>query len=80
MALNQKIIKLSEFEIKQLRQQLGLEGKFVVGHFSRLAPWKAQHILIAALAQCPPEVTAILVGDALFGEQDYVQKLHQQSC
>lgn len=67
-----------ESDIKQLQQQLGLEGKFVVGHFSRLSPWKGQHILIAALAQCPPEVTAILVGDALFGEQDYVQELHQQ--
>ncbi|MBN3927644.1 glycosyltransferase family 4 protein [Nostoc sp. NMS4] len=65
-------------DINKLRQQLGLEGKFVVGHFSRLAPWKGQHILIEALAKCPPEVTVILVGDALFGEQDYVQKLHQQ--
>ncbi|QSJ15473.1 glycosyltransferase family 4 protein [Nostoc sp. UHCC 0702] len=67
-----------ESDAKQLRQQLGLEGKFVVGHFSRLAPWKGQHILISALAECPPEVTAILVGDALFGEQDYVKQLHQQ--
>lgn len=67
-----------ESDINKLQQQLGLEGKFVVGHFSRLAPWKGQHILIDALAQCPQEVTAILVGDALFGEQDYVQKLHQQ--
>lgn len=67
-----------EFEVQKLRQQLGLEGKFVVGHFSRLAPWKGQHILISALAECPQEVTAILVGDALFGEQDYVKQLHQQ--
>jgi glycosyltransferase involved in cell wall biosynthesis len=65
-------------EIQQLRQQLGLEDKFVVGHFSRLAPWKGQHILISALARCPSNVTAILVGDALFGEQDYVKQLHQQ--
>ncbi len=64
--------------VKELRQQLGLEGKFIVGHFSRLAPWKGQHILIAALSQCPPEVSVILVGDALFGEQDYVQELHTQ--
>lgn len=67
-----------ESDINKLQQQLGLSGKFVVGHFSRLAPWKGQHILIDALAKCPQEVTAILVGDALFGEQDYVQKLHQQ--
>ncbi|MEH2064930.1 MAG: glycosyltransferase family 4 protein [Nostoc sp.] len=73
-----KIYQTDETDIKQLQQNLELEGKFVVGHFSRLAPWKGQHILIDALAKCPPEVTAILVGDALFGEQDYVQKLHQQ--
>ncbi|MBW4557523.1 MAG: glycosyltransferase family 4 protein [Trichormus sp. ATA11-4-KO1] len=73
-----KNYQTAESDISHLQQQLGLQGKFVVGHFSRLAPWKGQHILIAALAQCPPEVTAILVGDALFGEQDYVQQLHQQ--
>lgn len=62
----------------KLRYQLKLDGKFVVGHFSRLSPWKGQHILIEALAHCPENVTAVLVGDALFGEQDYVQQLHQQ--
>ncbi len=67
-----------ESNVSQLRQQLGLEGRFVVGHFSRLAPWKGQHILIEALSRCPEDVTAILVGDALFGEQDYVQHLHEQ--
>ncbi|MCL6753446.1 glycosyltransferase family 4 protein [Nostoc sp. CCCryo 231-06] len=73
-----KNYQTDEFKINKLQQQLGLQGKFVVGHFSRLAPWKGQHILIDALAKCPPEVTAIFVGDALFGEQDYVQQLHQQ--
>ncbi|KAM3112591.1 glycosyltransferase [Phormidesmis sp. 146-33] len=53
-------------------------GKFVVGHFSRLAPWKGQHILLTALTHCPEEVMAIFVGDALFGEEAYVQQLHQQ--
>jgi glycosyltransferase involved in cell wall biosynthesis len=73
-----QIYQTSESEIRQLRQHLGITDKFVVGHFSRLAPWKGQHIFISALAQCPQEVTAILVGDALFGEQDYVKQLHQQ--
>ncbi|MBR8838136.1 MAG: glycosyltransferase family 4 protein [Stigonema ocellatum SAG 48.90 = DSM 106950] len=73
-----KIYHSHESEVSQMRQQLGLDGQFVVGHFSRLAPWKGQHILIEALAQCPREVTVILVGDALFGEQDYVQELHNQ--
>lgn len=73
-----KNYQTDESDINKLQQDLGLEGKFVVGHFSRLAPWKGQHVLIDALAKCPPQVTAILVGDALFGEQDYVQQLHQQ--
>lgn len=61
-----------------LRQQLGLDGRFIIGHFSRLSPWKGQHILIEALTYCPEDVTAILVGEALFGEQEYAQSLHQQ--
>nr|4XSO_A Chain A, Alr3699 protein [Nostoc sp. PCC 7120 = FACHB-418]4XSO_B Chain B, Alr3699 protein [Nostoc sp. PCC 7120 = FACHB-418]4XSP_A Chain A, Alr3699 protein [Nostoc sp. PCC 7120 = FACHB-418]4XSP_B Chain B, Alr3699 protein [Nostoc sp. PCC 7120 = FACHB-418]4XSR_A Chain A, Alr3699 protein [Nostoc sp. PCC 7120 = FACHB-418]4XSR_B Chain B, Alr3699 protein [Nostoc sp. PCC 7120 = FACHB-418]4XSU_A Chain A, Alr3699 protein [Nostoc sp. PCC 7120 = FACHB-418]4XSU_B Chain B, Alr3699 protein [Nostoc sp. P len=72
------LYKTSPSDISKLRQQLGVANNFVVGHFSRLSPWKGQHILIDALAQCPPQVTAILVGDALFGEQDYVKELHQQ--
>ncbi|MBK1990940.1 glycosyltransferase [Sphaerospermopsis aphanizomenoides BCCUSP55] len=70
--------QIHEQDIINLRQELNLETKFIVGHFSRLSPWKGQHILINALKQCPENVTVILVGDALFGEQDYVQDLHQK--
>ena len=62
----------------QTRQELGLEEQFVIGHFSRLSPWKGQHILMEALAHCPDNISAIFVGDALFGEQDYVEQLHRQ--
>ncbi|MDV3347905.1 glycosyltransferase [Leptothoe sp. LEGE 181152] len=51
---------------------------FVVGHFSRLSPWKGQHVLIEALQHCPENVVAVFIGDALFDEQEYVQHLHQQ--
>lgn len=61
-----------------LRSVLGFSGRFVVGHFSRLSPWKGQHILIEALQYCDECVTAVFVGDALFGEQAYVQQLKQQ--
>ena len=61
-----------------LRSTLGLAGQFVVGHFSRLSQWKGQHVLIEALTHCDTNVSAIFVGDALFGEQDYVQQLQQQ--
>jgi glycosyltransferase involved in cell wall biosynthesis len=67
-----------ESTIRQLRRALGLDGQFIVGHFSRLSPWKGQHILIEALSQCPEDVVAVFVGEALFGEQDYAQQLHRQ--
>lgn len=73
-----KLYQTCASDISKLRQQLRIENKFVVGHFSRLSPWKGQHILLDAIAQCPPQVTAIFVGDALFGEQEYVKQLHQQ--
>lgn len=73
-----KLYQTCALDTSKLRQNLGIEDKFVVGHFSRLSPWKGQHILIEALAKCPPQVTALLVGDALFGEQEYVKQLHQQ--
>jgi glycosyltransferase involved in cell wall biosynthesis len=70
--------QVSPDAITTIRQELQLSDQFVVGHFSRLSPWKGQHILLAALAACPANVTALFVGDALFGEDEYVQQLHQQ--
>ncbi|MGV0028004.1 glycosyltransferase [Phormidesmis priestleyi] len=64
-------------ENHSIRTELGLENRFIVGHFSRLSPWKGQHILLEALTHCP-DVTAVFVGDALFGEQVYVEQLHRQ--
>lgn len=65
-------------QAKILRLTLGLEEKFVIGHFSRLSPWKGQHVLLEALSHCSNDVVGIFVGDALFGEQDYVQQLQSQ--
>ena len=73
-----ELYRIDESSCSQLKQQLGLDGRFLVGHFSRLSPWKGQHILLEALVRCPEDVTALFVGDALFGEQDYVQLLHKR--
>jgi glycosyltransferase involved in cell wall biosynthesis len=51
---------------------------FVIGHFSRLSPWKGQHILLEALKYCPEEIVAVFVGDALFGEDDYRSMLTEK--
>lgn len=64
--------------VAALRQQMGLDGRFVVGSFSRLSPWKGQHVLIEAIAACPEDVVALLVGDALYGEQEYVEQIKSQ--
>ncbi|MDE2377181.1 MAG: glycosyltransferase [Bradyrhizobium sp.] len=60
----------------ELRQRFGLPPGPLVGVFSRLAPWKGQHVLIEALAALPG-VNCIVAGDALFGEQDYAAELSQ---
>lgn len=73
-----KIYQALNASTNPIRQQLDLENRFVVGHFSRLSPWKGQHILIDTLKQCPDEVVAVFVGDALFGEQAYVEQLQHQ--
>ena len=74
---NDKIDGLDTVDASKLKRELNLEGRYIIGHFSRLSPWKGQHILIEALNSCP-QATAILVGDALFGEHEYVAELHQQ--
>jgi glycosyltransferase involved in cell wall biosynthesis len=61
--------------VEELRRDLGWQGKFVVGAFGRLSPWKGQHVLIEAVAGLPGVHVAI-IGDALFGEKEYVESLH----
>lgn len=70
--------QLSDDEIAALRSQLGLDGHVTVGVFGRLTAWKGQHVLIHAIAQLPG-VHALLVGDALFNETDYVTRLRSEA-
>lgn len=72
-----KKYEVPDTEVSRIKQEYGLNGQFVVGHFSRLSSWKGQHILLEALKHCPIDVTAILVGDCLFGEDDYAESLHR---
>jgi glycosyltransferase involved in cell wall biosynthesis len=46
--------------------------------FGRLAAWKGQHVLIEALRQLP-EIHAMFVGDALFGEHPYRHELETRA-
>jgi len=58
-----------------LREELGIpRNRPLIGMFSRLSYWKGQHILLEAASQIP-DVHVLLVGDALFGEAEYTEKL-----
>jgi glycosyltransferase involved in cell wall biosynthesis len=61
-----------------LRRQLGLPEGPLVGVFSRLAAWKGQHVVLRALEGLPT-VQCLIVGDSLFGEQDYGQHLKEMA-
>jgi glycosyltransferase involved in cell wall biosynthesis len=62
-------------EVARARASLGLTGVPVIGVFSRLAPWKGQHILLEALRSLP-SAHALLVGEALFeADKTYVEDL-----
>lgn len=56
------------------RRAQGLPEGPLIGVFSRLAPWKGQHVVLEALTKVP-DVQCILVGSALFGEDDYSVRL-----
>ncbi|MBE9098542.1 glycosyltransferase family 4 protein [Vacuolonema iberomarrocanum] len=58
-----------------IRSEIGVDAETpLVGSFSRLSYWKGQHVLLDALRELPG-VHALIVGKALFGEEDYVTQL-----
>lgn len=56
-------------DVETLRDRLGVAGVPTVGVFSRIAPWKGQHVLLDALAELPG-VHALVIGAPLFGEDE----------
>ena len=64
---------------REIRQALGLGDQPVIALFGRLAEWKGQHVALKALEQLPG-AELLLVGDALFGEDDYVDQLTRIAC
>lgn len=67
-----------EGDIAAARRSLGVGDAPLVGSFSRLSPWKGQHVLLDALARLPG-VHALIAGDALFGEDAYARSLHDRA-
>ncbi len=61
----------------ELRSKLGVaDDASIIGVFGRLAPWKGQHIAIEAIRSVP-NAHLVIVGEALFGEEDYKSKLFE---
>ena len=73
---SQKFDRVTEADTAKIRSQLGIGNAPLVGLFSRLSYWKGQHILLEAIKELP-QVRVILVGDALFGEQEYLAQLKE---
>ncbi len=61
-----------------LRATLAADGRPLVGLFGRISPWKGQAVLLAAL-RLLPEVRAVFVGDALFGESGLTAQLRRDA-
>jgi len=58
-----------------LREELRIpRDRPLVGIFSRISYWKGQQVLLEAAMQLP-NVHLLLVGDALFGEAEYAERL-----
>lgn len=61
-------------ETAMLRSALGAGDAPVLAVCARLAPWKGQHVALAAL-QALPDAHAWIIGAALFGEDAYAHGL-----
>jgi glycosyltransferase involved in cell wall biosynthesis len=60
------------------REKAAGEG-LVVGMVGRITPWKGQHLAIDAFARAFPDTPdrLLLAGDAMFGEDDYKDRLRR---
>jgi glycosyltransferase involved in cell wall biosynthesis len=69
------VYNAAEFQRSDMHASSGRD-ELVVGMVGRLAPWKGQHVFLRAFAEAfPDRGRAVLIGSALFGEQDYESSL-----
>lgn len=70
----QRFDAVREADAAALRAELGAGDAQVLAVCARLAPWKGQHVVLAAL-QALPDAHAWIIGAALFGEDAYAHGL-----
>ena len=69
---------VADAEIAAQREALGAGDAFVLAVCARLAPWKGQHVVLAAM-DVLPDAHAWIIGAALFGEDAYAESLRSQA-
>jgi len=71
--------RVDEAALRELRDEFGLAEAPLLGVFSRLAPWKGQHVVLKMLPRLP-DVRVLFVGDTLFrGDESYEQELKRKA-
>lgn len=68
--------------LPELNGDRAATGRLRVGLVGRIAPWKGQHVFLAAaarLARAFPEAEFVLAGAPLFGEEAYERELRRQA-
>ena len=70
--------RVTESEALEVRHQLGLGNRRLVGVFGRFHPWKGQHVALEVLARLP-DAHGLFVGAALFGEEDYAAHVRRRA-
>lgn len=65
--------------VSEFRERQGLSGKFVVGVFGRISPWKGQLVLLESAARLM-DIHVMVVGDVLFSEGSYKEKLQKRAA
>jgi len=61
------------------REKYSPDAKPLIGMFGRISRWKGQEVFLRAIARLPG-VNAVVVGGALFGEEDYERKIRMLSA
>jgi glycosyltransferase involved in cell wall biosynthesis len=72
------VLEATEVSRRERERENGRE--FYVGMVGRLAPWKGQDVVLRAFAaaQLDPPARLVLIGSAMFGEDDYESSLRQE--
>ncbi|MBX2834032.1 MAG: glycosyltransferase family 4 protein [Micavibrio sp.] len=61
-------------KINEIKGRYSPDHKPIIGLFGRITPWKGQEVFLRAIAEVP-EAVGLIVGEAFFGEEAFLEKL-----